>query len=208
MPVPLHDYLRRLPPEYYRGQAFVHWSMTIDGRATGWLDEETHLRFRDVQAHLLHRYRLMCPMYCLMPDHVHVFWAGLDANSDQLKAVRFLRDHFNGVLRARGVALQKQCHDNVLREIDRDRGAVVRLAYYLAENPVRAGLSGMATEWAYSGAHAIGYPDLDWCASDFSGRLWKIYAVEVERNAGGGMGRDGERHSKECRYGEGDASAF
>lgn len=122
MPVPLHDYLRRLPPEYYRGQAFVHWSMTIDGRATGWLDEETHLRFRDVQAHLLHRYRLMCPMYCLMPDHVHVFWAGLDANSDQLKAVRFLRDHFNGVLRARGVALQKQCHDNVLREIDRDRG--------------------------------------------------------------------------------------
>jgi hypothetical protein len=32
-----HDHLRRLPPEYYRGRAYVHWSMTIDERKTGWL---------------------------------------------------------------------------------------------------------------------------------------------------------------------------
>ncbi|HEX4607101.1 MAG TPA: hypothetical protein VH092_02765 [Urbifossiella sp.] len=29
--------LPRLPPEYYRGQAYVHWSMTTDGRKTGWV---------------------------------------------------------------------------------------------------------------------------------------------------------------------------
>jgi len=30
-----HDYLRRLAPEAYRGQAYVHWSMTIDDRKEG-----------------------------------------------------------------------------------------------------------------------------------------------------------------------------
>ncbi len=30
MPRERHDDLRRLPLEYYRGRAYVHWSMTID----------------------------------------------------------------------------------------------------------------------------------------------------------------------------------
>ncbi len=184
MPAPLHDYLRRLPPEYYRGQAFVHWSMSIAGRAVGWLDEETHLRFREVQSHLLHRYGLICPAYCLMPDHVHLFWIGLDSGSDQRKAVRFFRNHFNAVLRLRGVEFQKQGYDHVLREADRERGAVEKLAYYIAENPVRAGLSDTAAGWSYSGAHAIGYPDLDWRMPDFPQRFWTIHAAEVVRRSG------------------------
>ncbi|QEG33506.1 hypothetical protein Pr1d_07700 [Bythopirellula goksoeyrii] len=32
-----HDYLKRLPLEYYRGQAYVHWSLTMEDRRTGWL---------------------------------------------------------------------------------------------------------------------------------------------------------------------------
>ena len=32
-----HDYLRRLPPEFYRGRAYVHWSMTVAGRKAGWM---------------------------------------------------------------------------------------------------------------------------------------------------------------------------
>jgi hypothetical protein len=31
------SYLKRLPPEYYRGQACVHWSLTIQDRKQGWL---------------------------------------------------------------------------------------------------------------------------------------------------------------------------
>jgi hypothetical protein len=40
----LHDrysgrngYLKRLPAEYYRGQAYVHWTMSVQDRKTGWL---------------------------------------------------------------------------------------------------------------------------------------------------------------------------
>src|SRR5437763_672475 len=42
------DYLRRLPPEYYRGQAYVHWSMTIEDRKTGWLVPIFYYKFREI----------------------------------------------------------------------------------------------------------------------------------------------------------------
>ena len=32
-----NDHLRRLEPEYYRGHAYVHWTMTMQDRKTGWL---------------------------------------------------------------------------------------------------------------------------------------------------------------------------
>ena len=33
-----HDYLKRLPAGHYRGQAYVHWSMSIDERKKGEVD--------------------------------------------------------------------------------------------------------------------------------------------------------------------------
>jgi hypothetical protein len=32
-----NDHLKRLAKEYYQGQAYIHWSMTMDDRKTGWL---------------------------------------------------------------------------------------------------------------------------------------------------------------------------
>jgi REP element-mobilizing transposase RayT len=118
-----------------------------------------------------------------MPDHLHMFWVGLRRDSDQRLAARFFRKHFNGVLCVRGAVLQKQGHDNVLREEDRERDAVVRLVYYIAENPVRAGLVDEAGGWPFSGSCAVGYPDLDWRMDDFPERFWKIYALEVGKSS-------------------------
>jgi putative transposase len=32
------NHLRRLDPEFYRGDAMVHWSLTMRDRKAGWLD--------------------------------------------------------------------------------------------------------------------------------------------------------------------------
>jgi putative transposase len=169
------DYLHRLSEAHYTGYAFVHWSMTIEKRRQGWLNQEFHAGFREQILHTLARYRLVCPVYCLMPDHLHLFWIGLNAQSHQLNAVRFARTHLNRLLKRTGFQLQKQGHDNVLRPKDRARGAVRKLIYYIAENPVRAGLVKEAAEWLFSGSLAAGYPDMDWRRSDFERRLWAIY---------------------------------
>ena len=42
-----HDYLKRLPPEYYRGQAYVHWSLTMEDRRTGWLIPIFYYKYRE-----------------------------------------------------------------------------------------------------------------------------------------------------------------
>ena len=71
------DYLKRLPVEYYRGQAYVHWSMTMEHRKTGWLIPIFYYKFREILTHTMFRYGLCCPIYCCMPDHIHLLWIGI-----------------------------------------------------------------------------------------------------------------------------------
>ena len=173
--------MRRLPPEFYRGQAFVHWSMTIEGRRSGWLTEAFHARFREIHVHTLSRCEVLCPVYCLMPDHLHLLWLGLGTASDQDKAATFFRRYLNAALKSDGLEFQKQPWDVVLSEKERERGAVLKAAFYIDENPVRAGLVSEAREWPFSGSPAVGYPQFDWREPEYREKVWRIYAAEVRR---------------------------
>ena len=63
--------------------------MTIKDRKTGWLSARSHREFREIHLHTLSRYGLICPVYCCMPDHLHLFWIGREATSDQILASAF-----------------------------------------------------------------------------------------------------------------------
>ncbi|MEO0414760.1 MAG: hypothetical protein AAF226_07390, partial [Verrucomicrobiota bacterium] len=91
--------LSRLDDSFYRGNAWVHWSMAIDQREVGWLMHLTHLQIREALLHTCVRYKLACPVYCLMPDHGHFLLGGLHPESDQLKAVKFFRQEWNRLLK-------------------------------------------------------------------------------------------------------------
>ena len=177
----LHGRMKRMAPEWYHGHAFVHWSMTIARRRTGWLNNEFHQRFREIHLHTLVRYRLLCLTYCLMPDHLHLLWAGLARGSDQDRGAAFLRTYVTRELTQGAFTFQKQPWDVILRGPDRERDAVSRTAFYIAENPVRAALVPEAGQWPYSGAQAAGYPDLDWRQPNFRERIWTIYEEELRR---------------------------
>ena len=71
-----HDRLRRLEPQAYRGQACVHWSMAMHERKREWLTSLFHLEFREILTHTMFRYGLCCPIYCCMPDHIHLLCLG------------------------------------------------------------------------------------------------------------------------------------
>ena len=169
----MHDHLPRLAPEYYRGIAFVHWTMTVDQRATGWLDELIHHRFREVLLHTMTRYGLLCPAYCLMPDHVHFIWVGVRQNADQRLAAQFFRHHTNRLLQPK--RWQKQSYDNVLGERERKADGFSKVCHYILENPVRAGLATRWEEYAYSGAMIAGFPTLSPRQTDYWDKLWRIY---------------------------------
>jgi putative transposase len=168
------SHLPRLDSGFYRGRAMVHWTMTMEKRATGWLDPLFHARFREVLLHAACRYGVSCPVYCLMPDHMHMIWLGERLTTDQSLAMRFFRQHLHRWLQP--ISFQKQAYDHVLREDEREREAFRATRWYILENPVRAGLVDAVVKWDFAGCLMPGFPDLHPLDDHFDEVFWKRYA--------------------------------
>jgi hypothetical protein len=170
-------YLKRLPPEYYRGQAYVHWSITIQDRKTGWLVPIFYYKFRENLTHTAFRFGLCCPIYCCMPDHLYLVWVGILDGCDQRLASRYFRRQLNPILAELGVRFQQQPYDHVLREEERERTAFEEVFAYVARNPERAGLvkADCYRDYPYTNCLVPGYPELRLWQPDFWERFWRIY---------------------------------
>ena len=172
------SYLRRLEPEYYRGQAYVHWSLTIQDRKHGWLQPILLYKFRELLTHAMFRYGLCCPIFVLMPDHFHMMWVGILDESDQLPAMKHFRKRLNETLVCLNFQLQPQGYENVLEDDNRIENAFHGVCEYIARNPERSGLVEVDqyATYKYSGCIVPGYPELKPFAGDFWGRFWRAYS--------------------------------
>ncbi len=184
-PQPEWHHLPRLAPECYRDFAVVQWTITVERRATGWLDKDFHFHLRELLLHAAAREGLLCPVYVLMPDHLHLIWMGLRVDTDQRNAMKFLRKHLAAELERRSPAgvefeLQKQSHDSVLRVKDRLRGAFEKSCFYVLDNPCRKNLVSHPSEWPYLGAVIPGCPFLHPLEEDFWELFWKSYSQQRE----------------------------
>lgn len=167
-----HSHLPRLDPAWYQGHAIIHWSMTMDRRKTGWLTSGYHSRFRELLLHTLFRFDLVCPVYCLMPDHMHLLWMGTKTDSDQQRGMAFFRRYLNPILAP--YRLQKQAYDHILKESEREKNAFQSLVFYILENPVRQGLVSRREQYAYSSTMVPGYPDINLILDGNWLRFWRI----------------------------------
>ena len=173
-----HDYLRRLAPEFYRGQAYVHWTLTMEERKTGWLIPIFYYKYREILTHAAFRYGLCCPIYCCMPDHIHLLWVGILHRCDQRIAMRYFRKQLRPVLEKLETEFQIQPYDHVLHEEERERTAFEEVAEYIAKNPERRGLvtqDGYA-QYPYTGSLVPGYPELKPFEEGYWDRFWRIYS--------------------------------
>ncbi len=175
-------YLPRLPREYYQGDAVVHWTLPISRRRRGWLDERFHAAFRELMLHAAAREGLLCPTYCLMPDHLHLVWMGLRLDSDQLNGMAFLRTHLKALLVPQ--RFQHQAHDHVLKEEERKRNAFAKVCFYIIDNARVAELVKDPKDWPFAGAVVPGYPALHPLNEDFWPKFWKLYAQAKHPDAG------------------------
>ena len=166
-------YLPRLPREYYQGDAAVFWTLTVFDKAKGWLTPSFHQCFRELMLHAAAREDLVCPMYCLMPDHLHLVWMGLRLDSDQINGMAFLRTYLEPELST--AKFQPQPQDEVLREEQRKRNAFAKVCFYIAANPVRAELIREKEVWPFTGCVIPGYPKLNPADKNFWPKFWRIY---------------------------------
>ncbi|MEM9825549.1 MAG: hypothetical protein AAF958_03120 [Planctomycetota bacterium] len=167
-----------MPREFYRGQAYVHWSQAIEDRRVGWLGPTFYYRFRELLAHATFRYAFACPIYCLMPDHFHMLWFGVLDESDQIPAIKWFRKQVNDSLKKIGFELQSQAYDHVLQGEERQETAVTAVGEYIARNPERAGLVDVDqfASYAYSGCVIPGYPEVRPFEPDYWDRFWRTYS--------------------------------
>jgi REP element-mobilizing transposase RayT len=200
-----NDYLKRLPAEFYRGQAYVHWSMTLEARKQGWLVPIFYYKFREILTHTMFRYGLCCPIYCCMPDHIHLLWIGILDGSDQRNAAKYCRKQLNPILEKLGARLQLQPYDHVLREEERAREAFEAVVEYIARNPERAGLvkADRYREYPYTGCLVPGYPELSLWQDDFWDRFWRTYLYLRQHGLARLQEDEGRSRSRQTSGGDG-----
>lgn len=152
--------------------------MAIEDRKVGWLTAPFYYRFREILTHTAFRFGLACPIYCCMPDHLHLLWIGIDEQCDQRKASRFFRKRLNESLGRVGYCLQEQAYDHVLRDDERQEAAFQEIAEYIARNPERAGLVAPMhyREYKQTGCLVPGYPNLSPFEDHFWEKFWRIYS--------------------------------
>ncbi len=173
--------LPRLSRERYQGHAFVHWTLTIENRATGWLTQSFYHAWELVLLHANARYQLATPAYVLMRDHIHLLWCGVSGSADQSIAIEFLRRQLAPVLRP--ATWQHQAFDHVLRDDEREKDAVIAIANYILGNPVRANITPEWQAYPYAGCCVVGYPEMSITAPDYWERYWRCYNYLVEHDS-------------------------
>lgn len=167
-------YLPRLKREFYQADAVIFWTMPVAHRRKGWLTDRFHAAFREIMLHTSAREGLVCPAYCLMPDHIHLVWMGIRGETDQRNGINFLRAQLGPFLRP--AKFQHQPHDQVLTTKDRQRHAFsVACADYMLLNPWKAQMVKAPADWPYLGAIVPGYPRLAPFDGDFWPWFWKHY---------------------------------
>jgi putative transposase len=96
--------------------------------------------------------------YCLMPDHVHLLVEGLTANAELRSLAKRLKQGSGQLYAHRfsGRLWQEGYFDRVLRNDEDAR----RVARYILDNPVRAGLVEHPTLYRYLGSGVWTLTDL------------------------------------------------
>jgi REP element-mobilizing transposase RayT len=152
--------------------------MTIEDRKTGWLIPIFYYKFREILTHAAFRYTFACPIYCLMPDHMHMLWFGIDDRSDQLKAAEYFRKRLGEPLSKLGFEFQHQPYDHVLKDEERVEIEVCNQVEYIARNPERKNLvaANQFKSYPYTDCLVPGYPELKIWQPDFWTRFCRCYS--------------------------------
>jgi len=143
----------RLPDAAYYGQRTVSITACTEHRKPFLVEPEIFAAMMATLREVTQKYRCLVPVYCFMPDHVHMLVQGRETTSRPKQAV----DDFKGIsglwleVNQPQYEWQEGYYDHILRSDDDWR----RQAFYIFQNPVRKGLIIDPYEYPFTGS--IGY---------------------------------------------------
>ena len=145
----------RLNPAMYVGQSWYFVTMCSVGRRRVFANSCNAIDVVEaVRKHSIAHW-FAVHAYCVMPDHFHGLFSGMEPASDLLAFVKNIKKTTSCAYRVRrGETLwQKKFYDHILKARDNPAG----VAAYIWMNPVRKGLCSDARDYPFSGSFT-----LDW----------------------------------------------
>ncbi len=132
----------RLPKEAYRGEVLVSVTIGVKNRAPLFTDPVVVAAFVHILEGVVQRGGCAVPVYCFMPDHLHLLLWGREPAADLWRVIADFKQRAGYWLyRNRpSFSLQKDYYDHIIRKSE-DLLAHIR---YILDNPVRKGL---VTNW-------------------------------------------------------------
>ncbi len=148
----------RLPSRSYQGQVAVAFTVRIEGSDDAFTDADLVERFKKYLETSAKRYHCLIPIFCFMPDHLHVIFEGKTDNADAREAmIRFKRLTGRWLSESRkAFRWQKDFYDHILRPNEDVRNQV----RYIANNPVRKKLVDDWTKYPHTGSFGYDLHDL------------------------------------------------
>jgi len=156
--MPFREKKHRLPPEYYRGQISVAFTLCLKGDAQS-IDDMGFIKIcGEILAVVSLQHGCVVPVYCFMPDHQHFIMTGTEPASNVMKAVVAYKQRTGFWMSSNGKAMwwQKDFYDHVIKENE----DIKTRARYILNNPVRKGMVKNWCDYPYSGSIGCSLDDV------------------------------------------------
>jgi putative transposase len=151
--MPIREKTHRLDRELYRGTVSVSFTLCIQDSKPAFNEASLVKIFIEMLTGLTEKSSCTIPVYCFMPDHLHLIVRGTSDSSDVWKTVVAYKQKTGFWLSSKKpeIKWQKDFYDHLIRT---DEKLTVHVKYIL-DNPVRKRLTTGWQEYPYKGA--IGY---------------------------------------------------
>jgi len=140
----------RLPREFYKGETSVAFTLCVKGNIQPFLKPETVSKFIEILASIISVENCIVPVYCFMPDHLHLIVTGEQSNSDIWNTILNYKQRTGFWFSKNEPALkwQKDFYDHVLKT----NKEIITQVRYILDNPVRKGIVTSWEEYPFKGS--------------------------------------------------------
>jgi len=142
----------RLPPSSYVGQIAISFTACVEYRRRVFHNPSDIEPFIKMMQDQFARFECLAPIYCFMPDHLHVITMGMTHRAGGKRAMDAFKYFSGNYLYSKGnpFCWQDDFHDRIIRRSEEWRNKV----FYIFQNPVLARL--VEDPWTYPLTGTIG----------------------------------------------------
>lgn len=148
----------RLPRDNYQGEISAAFTLCVHDNKPIFQESAVIQTFIEILSTTTNNARCLVPVYCFMPDHLHIILTGAEPRADLWKMIVSFKQK-TGYWLSRNMPTarwQKDFYDHIIRT----KKTIATQVRYILDNPVRKGLIPSWQEYPHKGAIGCSLDDV------------------------------------------------